>query len=69
MPMVFLILADWLGLDVTLATAPGHVFLRYRTESGRVINIEATSGGHPARDQRFRERMPMTDLALKRSAR
>ena len=63
MPALFLILADKLGLDVALATAPLHVFLRYRSEGGRVVNIEATNG-HPARDEWYRERMPMSDRAV-----
>ena len=66
MPTLFLILADRLGLDVALATAPLHVFLRYRSESGRVINIEASNGGHPTRDAWYREQMPMSDRAIER---
>lgn len=64
MPALFLILADRLGLDVALATAPLHVFVRYRSESGRVVNIETTSGGHPSRDDWYREQMPMSDRAV-----
>lgn len=64
MPALFLILADRLGLDVAFATAPLHAFVRYRGESGQVVNIEATSGGHPARDAWYREQMPMTDRAV-----
>lgn len=64
MPILLLILAERLGLEVALATAPLHVFLRYRGESGRVVNIEATSGGHPARDEWFRQTMPMSDRAI-----
>ncbi len=64
MPALFLVLAEKLGLDVALATAPLHVFLRYRSESGRVLNIEATSGGHPSRDEWYRQQMPMSDRAV-----
>ena len=64
MPALFLIIADRLGLDVGLATAPLHLFLRYRSESGRVVNIEATNGGHPVRDDWYRQQMPMTDRAI-----
>jgi regulator of sirC expression with transglutaminase-like and TPR domain len=64
MPALFLILADRLGLDVAFATAPLHAFVRYRAEGGQVVNIEATSGGHPARDAWYREQMPMTDRAI-----
>ncbi len=64
MPALFLVLAEKLELDVALATAPLHVFLRYQSESGRVLNIEATSGGHPSRDAWYREQMPMSDRAI-----
>lgn len=64
MPALFLILADRLGLDVAFATAPLHVFVRYRSERGTVVNIEATSGGHPSRDEWYREQMPMSGRAV-----
>lgn len=64
MPILFLILADRLGLNVGLATAPHHVFVRYTAADGRAVNLETTSGGHPARDVWYQENMPMTDLAL-----
>lgn len=64
MPILFLILADRLGLDMALAEAPLHMFVRWRDESGGTLNLETTSGAHPARDVWFRQNMPMTDLAL-----
>ncbi|WP_394693131.1 transglutaminase family protein [Hyphobacterium sp.] len=65
MPFLMILIADRLGLDVTASTAPVHVFIRYTDDqSGRTINIEATSGGHPARDEWYRENMPITDLAV-----
>lgn len=64
MPILFLIVADRLGLNVALATAPHHVFLRFTDERGRALNIEATSGGHPAPDPQYRRNFPMTDRAL-----
>jgi len=64
MPVLFLILADRLGLNVGLATAPHHVFVRYTTPEGRAVNLETTSGGHPARDVWYQQNMPMTDLAI-----
>ncbi|HEX8534732.1 MAG TPA: transglutaminase family protein [Allosphingosinicella sp.] len=64
MPVLFLILGDRLGLDVALATAPEHFFVRYTGPDGRVLNLETTSGGHPARAEWFRKHLPMTDLAI-----
>lgn len=64
MPILFLILAERLDLDVALATAPLHVFVRWRDESGGTLNLETTSGAHPARDSWIRQNFPMTDRAL-----
>lgn len=64
MPILFLILADRLGIDMALATAPLHILLRHREDSGRVVNFEATSGAHPARGEWYRRNMPMTDRAI-----
>jgi regulator of sirC expression with transglutaminase-like and TPR domain len=65
MPVLFLILANRLGVHVTLSTAPDHLFLKYVDDSrGTVLNIEATSGGNPARDAWIRRQFPMSDRAV-----
>lgn len=64
MPLLFLILAERLGLDVTLARAPLHVLVRYRAEDDRTFNIETTSGGHPARDDWYLQTFAITDDAI-----
>jgi hypothetical protein len=65
MPALFLILADRLGLPVTLSLAPQHVFVRYTDRaSGKTFSLETTSGAYPARDVWYREQMPMTDRAV-----
>ena len=64
MPILFLILADRLGLNVSLATAPEHVFVRYTNPEGRVFDVETTSGANAARDEWYREKMPMSDRAV-----
>lgn len=63
MPLLFLLLGKKLGLDVAAATAPEHVFVKFRDEAGNVVNIEATSGGFK-QDASYRRDMPMTDQAL-----
>ena len=45
MPLLFIILGQKLGLDVTAATVPAHVLVKYRDEQGRLHGFEATSGG------------------------
>lgn len=64
MPILMLLVGERMGLNLSLSTAPLHIFLRYTDESGREINLEATSGGHPARTLWYRQNMPMSDRAL-----
>ncbi len=56
MPVLQLVVAERLGLNVSLSTAPQHIFMRYTNPAnGRSIAIEATSGGHPARETEYRK--------------
>jgi hypothetical protein len=64
MPMLFIILGQKLGIVVTAATAPNHVFVKYRDEAGQWHNLEATSGAGFTRDVWMRQQFPMTDEAL-----
>jgi regulator of sirC expression with transglutaminase-like and TPR domain len=64
MPILFLILADKMGLNVRLATAPLHVFVRYTDTQGITRNLEATSGGQFAREEWYRQKAPMSDRAI-----
>jgi regulator of sirC expression with transglutaminase-like and TPR domain len=50
MPILFLILADRIGLDMSLAMAAAHLFVRWRDANGAIVNLETTSGANPARD-------------------
>jgi hypothetical protein len=64
MPVLVLIVGERMGLNLALSTAPLHIFLRHTEESGREINLEATSGAHPARTLWYRQNLPMTDRAI-----
>lgn len=64
MPTLFLIVADRLGLNVSFATAPLHLFIRYTDPQGRAFNIETTSGANLARPELLRQHFPMTDRAI-----
>lgn len=64
MPFLFIALADRMGLKVTASTAPEHVFVKYTSPAGNIINLETTSGAHPSRNEWIRKNMPMTDLAV-----
>ena len=65
MPILFVALAQRLGLNATLSTAPNHVFVKYMDDvTGKTINLETTSGAYPTRDIWIRKNMPMTDRAI-----
>lgn len=65
MPILQLIVAERLGLNVSLSTAPLHVFMRYTNPtSGRRIAIESTSGGHPTRESEYFEKMGVTQAQV-----
>lgn len=65
MPMMFIILGQKLGVDVTAATAPNHVFVKYRDDAGQLFNLETTSGAGFTRDVWMRQQYPsMTDESI-----
>ncbi|SFD96419.1 transglutaminase family protein [Paracidovorax konjaci] len=64
MPILFVILGQKLGIDVTLARSPEHIFVKYRDEQGRLFNLETTSGGFPRMDASYQRDTPMTPQAL-----
>lgn len=65
MPLLFVILGQRLGLDVTVSTAPLHLFVKYTDpDTGVTYNLEATSGATPARDVWIRQQNPMTDKSI-----
>lgn len=64
MPILFLVVADRMGLKVGLGAAPLHLFVRYTDPAGADHNLEATSGGHEARTEWYRRNLPMTDRAI-----
>ncbi len=65
MPILQLVLADRMGVNVRLSTAPLHMFVRYTDKRGNALNIESTSGGHPARTSWYRQNFQITDKATK----
>lgn len=65
MPVLFLIVADRMGLKVRLAAAPLHLFVRYTDPAGVERNLEATSGGNEAPAEIYRRNMPMSDRAIR----
>lgn len=64
MPILFLALGQRLGLTMTLAEAPLHVFVKYTDDAGKVWSLEPTSGGGFTRDAWYRQKLPMSDKAI-----
>lgn len=65
MPTLVLILGRRLGLNMTMATAPNHVYVVFNPEGTQDwINLEATSGANPARPEYLRANFPMTDQSI-----
>jgi regulator of sirC expression with transglutaminase-like and TPR domain len=64
MPILFLALGQRLGLKMTLAQAPLHVFVKYTDDAGSTWNLEATSGGGFTRDLWYRQKLPMSEDAV-----
>ncbi len=65
MPILFLILGEQLGLDMSLSTAPLHVLVKYTDDTtGDTYNLEATSGAGFTRDGWYQKKSPMTQRAI-----
>jgi regulator of sirC expression with transglutaminase-like and TPR domain len=66
LPVMFVMLGQKVGLDVTLANAPLHLFIKFKeTETGNVFNIEATNGANPFRDTWIIEQQKISPQAVK----
>ena len=65
MPILFLILAKKIGLDVTLSTAPVHLFVQFTDDgSGVSYNVETTNGASFARAQWMIKQLKITPRAI-----
>lgn len=64
MPLLFIILGQKLGIDVSASLAPLHMFVKYRDEKGSLYNLETTSGAGFTRDAWIQKQLPMTAQAL-----
>lgn len=69
MPLLFIVLGQRLGIDVTASTAPQHVLVKYTdSNTGMTYNLETTSGANPARNEWYQQGMNVTDEAIKNQA-
>jgi regulator of sirC expression with transglutaminase-like and TPR domain len=68
MPILMMLIADRMGLDVSLSYAPAHILMKFtESETGRTYNVEATSGGGFSRDQWYQETMHVTHEEIRNS--
>ncbi|WP_077001327.1 transglutaminase family protein [Variovorax sp. KK3] len=58
MPTLFVILGQKLGIPVALASAPEHLYLKFRGDNGLWYGVEATNGGGWADDAWQRKNFP-----------
>jgi regulator of sirC expression with transglutaminase-like and TPR domain len=64
MPLLFIILGQRLGIEVTASAAPEHIFVKFRDDAGNWLNVEATSGGGFTSDSWIQHEMPMSAHAI-----
>lgn len=65
MPMLFLVLAQRMGVEACLSTAPEHVFVKVRDESGVYTNHECTHDGGLKADASYVREFEITPEAVK----
>lgn len=69
MPVLLAIVLEQLGVPVTLGQAPVHAFVIWtNSETGQSINLEATSGGNPARDEWYKQNSTLTPEAMENAS-
>jgi regulator of sirC expression with transglutaminase-like and TPR domain len=64
MPILFAILGRSIGLKMTLAEAPRHMYVVFIDDKGRTWNLETTGGARYTRDSHIRLQLPMSDKAI-----
>jgi len=65
MPLLFLVLAEQLDVDMSLITVPTHLQIRYTDpKTGRSVNLETTSGANPSRPEWLKTQLPWNDRAV-----
>ena len=65
MPLLFMILGQKIGLDMTTARAPNHVFVKWRDKDGQYYNLETTSGAGFTRDTWMQQQTQATPEGIK----
>jgi regulator of sirC expression with transglutaminase-like and TPR domain len=64
MPLLFVILGQKLGIDVTASMAPRHLFVKYRDDMGNRFDLEATAKAELTDAEAIRTIMVMTEESV-----
>jgi regulator of sirC expression with transglutaminase-like and TPR domain len=64
MPLLFIILGQKLGIDVTASLAPRHIFVKYRDDMGNAFDLETTDAAGPTDAATLQLICPMTPDAI-----
>jgi regulator of sirC expression with transglutaminase-like and TPR domain len=64
MPILFLVLAQRIGLDASLALAPNHELVMLRGDDGQWMYLETTGTGAPTKLETYRRQMPLPQALL-----
>jgi regulator of sirC expression with transglutaminase-like and TPR domain len=65
MPLLFLVLAEQLDVEMTLITAPRHLQVQYiDPDTGKAVNLETTSGVNPSRPEWLKTQLHWNDRAV-----
>jgi len=68
MPILFLAVAQRMGMDVALALAPNHSFVMLRGDDGQWLNLETTGTGAPTKIETYQRQFPMSPASLEQGA-
>jgi len=63
--ILYLAIAERVGLDVHAAATPIHLFVRYEDPEG-IVNVETLEGGRTVEDADYRRQHRMTDSSIDR---
>jgi regulator of sirC expression with transglutaminase-like and TPR domain len=64
MPLLFVILGQKLGINVTIAHAPEHFFVRYTDQLGKNFNLETTTGAGLKKDASYQREFEISQKAI-----
>lgn len=68
MPLLYIAVAQRIGMHVTLGLMPNHTFVMWKNDEGKWINIEATNFGNPTSLATYQRQAKMSARSLESGA-